>query len=122
MVTQAPLDLKTLGTRLTQRLTALRQELQQNRAHGDEHLVDQHEVFDRKDQADAMTQTALDDAELTRDWVELAQVESALQRLQAGTFGACQTCGSPISVARLNAQPWALRCMPCQVQYEERTS
>jgi DnaK suppressor protein len=45
---------------------------------------------------------------------QLALVDAALARLDAGTFGACLRCGRPISVGRLEALPWAAHCIDCQ--------
>jgi DnaK suppressor protein len=44
----------------------------------------------------------------------LAQVDAALARLDAGTFGACIRCGRPIATERLEALPWAAHCIDCQ--------
>lgn len=45
---------------------------------------------------------------------QLALVDAALARLDAGTFGACLRCGRPIAVGRLEALPWAAHCIDCQ--------
>src|ERR1043165_2245217 len=37
---------------------------------------------------------------------ELAQIERALKRLKAGTYGKCEVCAVKIPVARLNALPF----------------
>jgi RNA polymerase-binding protein DksA len=37
----------------------------------------------------------------------LVEIEDALHRLQAGTYGICEGTGKPIAKARLEAQPWA---------------
>jgi RNA polymerase-binding protein DksA len=44
----------------------------------------------------------------------LAQVEAALARLDAGTWGTCRRCGNPVAEARLEALPWAAYCIGCQ--------
>lgn len=44
---------------------------------------------------------------------ELASIEAALARIEAGTFGACAKCGEPISEARLAAVPHAALCCTC---------
>ena len=49
-----------------------------------------------------------------RNEQHLAQVEAALRRLDDGTYGACTTCGRPISAERLEAIPWAAHCIDCQ--------
>jgi len=42
---------------------------------------------------------------------KLADVERALQKLEEGTYGTCDVCGDPISPERLEAIPWATRCV-----------
>ncbi len=44
---------------------------------------------------------------------KLAQVEAAIGRLDAGTYGTCTACGRPIPAARLEARPSASRCVGC---------
>jgi DnaK suppressor protein len=41
-------------------------------------------------------------------------VRSALTRIDAGTFGKCQSCGREISLERLKAVPYAAYCVECQ--------
>ena len=45
---------------------------------------------------------------------ELTQVDAALARLDAGTYGLCRACGRTIDPARLEALPWALYDLECQ--------
>jgi len=45
---------------------------------------------------------------------QLILVDEALARIAAGTFGACVRCGGPIQPERLEALPWAARCIDCQ--------
>jgi DnaK suppressor protein len=42
------------------------------------------------------------------------EVDAALGRLDAGTFGLCTACGGRIADARLEALPWAALCIDCQ--------
>lgn len=52
----------------------------------------------------------------------LAQIDAALRRLDAGTYGICERCGRPISAERLDALPYASHCIECQSVVErERT-
>jgi DnaK suppressor protein len=44
---------------------------------------------------------------------QLALVDGALARLDAGTFGRCLRCGKPIAPERLEALPWAEHCIDC---------
>jgi DnaK suppressor protein len=49
---------------------------------------------------------------------ELAQIERALRRLKAGTYGKCEACNISIPVARLNALPFSTLCVKCQREME----
>jgi DnaK suppressor protein len=42
---------------------------------------------------------------------KLRDVERALEKLDDGSYGRCDVCGSPIGRARLEAIPWAARCI-----------
>ena len=44
---------------------------------------------------------------------QLALVEGALARLEAGRFGACLRCDRQIAAERLEALPWAEHCIDC---------
>ncbi len=54
-----------------------------------------------------------------RDKHELDEIDAAQARLAAGTFGVCERCSRPITLARLRAMPTARYCEPCQ-RREER--
>jgi RNA polymerase-binding transcription factor DksA len=41
----------------------------------------------------------------------LDEVDAALGRLEAGTYGLCEVCGKPIGAARLEAMPAARLCI-----------
>ena len=56
-----------------------------------------------------------------RETHELDDVEAALRRIDEGTYGECIDCGEDIPRARLDANPSAARCVPCQERYETRT-
>jgi DnaK suppressor protein len=45
-------------------------------------------------------------------------IDTALQKLNDGTYGICEDCGEPINEARLKVQPFAKRCISCQEQAE----
>lgn len=50
----------------------------------------------------------------------LAQTERALARIEAGTYGSCESCGEPIGKARLQAFPRAILCVSCKQREERR--
>lgn len=45
----------------------------------------------------------------------LEQVQRAIARVDAGTYGVCETCGGPIGRLRLEVFPRATQCMSCKV-------
>ena len=49
---------------------------------------------------------------------ELDEIDAAQARLEAGVFGACQTCHRAIPLARLRAMPTARQCAVCQEREE----
>jgi RNA polymerase-binding transcription factor DksA len=73
---------------------------------------------DLADQAEQRARQALRDAEVLRDIDELRGIESALERIDAGTYGLCVDCAVPIAEARLQVQPAAARCVDCQERHE----
>ena len=42
-----------------------------------------------------------------------AQIESAMLRLDDGSFGVCATCGKEIPFARLEVRPYSTQCVAC---------
>ncbi|HVC03723.1 MAG TPA: TraR/DksA family transcriptional regulator [Candidatus Acidoferrales bacterium] len=46
-------------------------------------------------------------------YATVADINQALERVDAGTYGRCVSCGKAIPVERLDAVPWAAQCIPC---------
>jgi DnaK suppressor protein len=44
----------------------------------------------------------------------LLQIDDALRRMDAGTYGRCERCGRSIEAARLEALPYAQLCLDCK--------
>jgi DnaK suppressor protein len=55
-----------------------------------------------------------------RERRQLDEVNAALGRLEAGTYGVCEQCSRPIPLARLRAMPSARYCVECQAIEERR--
>lgn len=53
-----------------------------------------------------------------RERHELDEVDAAQRRLEAGVFGACETCHRTIPLTRLRAVPTARLCGTCQTRQE----
>lgn len=66
-------------------------------------------------QTERQTEFAMNEYETA----ELGDIDAALERLQAGTYGQCTDCGVTIPPARLNAYPTAKRCIDCQALVEK---
>jgi RNA polymerase-binding protein DksA len=83
-------------------------------ARRDSNVDDEHDpegatlAFDRA-QAAALADAAT---------MQLAEVEAALGRLDAGTYASCARCGRPVGAARLEARPTARLCIDCQALVE----
>src|SRR5260221_11628312 len=75
----------------------------------DQHLADQGtETFERE----------RDLSVLQRVEAQLREVDDALARLDAGTYGRCEICGKEIGEARLEAMPAARYCLEDQARAE----
>jgi DnaK suppressor protein len=46
----------------------------------------------------------------------LAEIDAALERLAAGSYGTCTDCGAVIAAERLAARPAAATCISCATQ------
>jgi DnaK suppressor protein len=44
----------------------------------------------------------------------IGEIDRALRKLDAGTYGVCEQCGNPIPQARLKALPYAALCVSCK--------
>ena len=49
----------------------------------------------------------------------LEAIDAALARVEAGSYGMCERCGAAIAHERLEALPWATKCIECK-RLEER--
>ncbi len=47
-------------------------------------------------------------------------IDEALRAIDRGTYGVCQVCGGLISKERLQALPFAIRCITCKQDYEKK--
>lgn len=53
-----------------------------------------------------------------RETYLLKKIDLALEKIEDGTFGECESCGEPIGVARLMARPVAQLCIDCKTEQE----
>jgi RNA polymerase-binding protein DksA len=72
--------------------------------------------------ADVATSTVNREIDYTLEENEervLASIDTALQRIEEGTFGMCRTCNQQIAIERLEALPYTTQCIDCK-RREER--
>jgi DnaK suppressor protein len=50
----------------------------------------------------------------------LAEIADALERINQGTFGRCEECGTHIPKVRLSALPYARHCVECARKLEQK--
>ena len=102
---------------LVRRRDALRQALA-----GDLSLLKEMRQQNSGDVIDAALDTAQDEISSQLAEVEsreLTHIETALERMRSGNYGACEGCGSAIPLARLQALPYATMCIQCQREAEK---
>jgi DnaK suppressor protein len=56
-----------------------------------------------------------------REHKTLRDIEVALERLEVGAYGICQSCGDEIKPERLKALPTAVLCIDCANDKEKKT-
>lgn len=98
-----------------ERLHALRDELQARLARVRDHIGHRHEPVER-DFAEQVVQRENDEVVENlagRLASELAAIDAALERVAAGTYGQCASCGETIAEARRAALPMTAVCASC---------
>ncbi len=107
--------------RLHQRLVAQREELRLKLAE------DMDLTYTRDDGINDIGETALmmEQSELHSQLAalesrELAQIETAIEKVQLGTYGRCDHCAKAIPLARLQALPFTAMCIDCQRKLERQ--
>lgn len=53
---------------------------------------------------------------------QLTEIEHALQKVEDGTYGRCDSCGQPISPERLEVLPQATLCLSCKSARSKRAA
>lgn len=117
-MSQAAPEPAAIALTLQQRRRELQREIDERELSPREAAAGDHAVHDAKDDADADASAAVRSAEVQRDRAEIARIDAALRRIQAGGYGTCERCGEPIASARLAAAPASVRCAACEAAVE----
>lgn len=116
-------QLQDIRQKLDQRYNELLAEIQADRIKSgiapDTISRNAHETGDR---LSGLQVEGIADAELERDWHELEQVQQAIGRLDAGSYGTCADCGLSIPLKRLLTAPASIRCLECQEIQERKNA
>jgi RNA polymerase-binding protein DksA len=56
---------------------------------------------------------------ITRETEILKEIDAALERIDDGSYGKCESCGCDITAPRLQALPFATLCIECQAEAEK---
>jgi DnaK suppressor protein len=75
---------------------------------------------DLADRASSETDRSVELRARDRQRKLIAKIDSALDRLDAGTYGYCEETGEPISLKRLDARPIATLSVEAQERHERR--
>ncbi|QKF60116.1 RNA polymerase-binding protein DksA [Aliarcobacter lanthieri] len=81
-------------------------------------LKDQ-DISDELDYADFVSDSFTEGMIANHQLDELNQIETALKKINAGTYGICDMCGINIPIGRLKAKPFARYCTECRTVYEQ---
>lgn len=76
--------------------------------------------FEHAELADEEAGVQTNDVMLARYRRELEQLTAARERMRQNCYGICFDCGEAIPFLRLQAQPTATCCLPCQTARERR--
>ena len=79
------------------------------------------ELNDEGDYAAASAETIVDSAILVQQRKELNEIELALDKIKARTFGICEMCEEPIARRRLEVKNFARFCITCREINEKAT-
>jgi DnaK suppressor protein len=112
-------QIRYLESLLNKREQALRTDIQRETDLQDDYAQVASEAPDPGDASFADLSVDLGNAAVSRDFTELRAIELARLRIKNGSYGECIVCGYEIPFERLQAQPTAERCAPCQEMYEK---
>jgi DnaK suppressor protein len=105
-------QLAELGAELKRQLTKLAKSMKLTDKAMEIVELDQSAVG-RLSRIDSLQNQSLSKGLRDREIVQLSQIREALERLEAGTYGACTACGGSIPFERLFVFPEAPECGAC---------
>ncbi|MCF6234925.1 MAG: RNA polymerase-binding protein DksA [Gammaproteobacteria bacterium] len=102
-------------------LEAWRQELMEEVDRTVHHMQDVAANFpDPNDRASQEAEFSMELRTRDRERKLIKKIDSALNSLDSGDYGFCESCGEDIGIRRLEARPTAEKCIDCKVLDEIR--
>lgn len=80
----------------------------------------QNNVADSSDRATLEEEFALELRTRDRESKLISKIDKTIHKIETGDYGYCDTCGSEISLARLDARPTADECIDCKTISERK--
>lgn len=99
---------ETLHDMKKQLLAEIQQDLRQGRE------ASKDEGMDTYDLASEARDREINFILTDRDRGKLQAIEDALERIEEGTYGICETCEAEVAEGRLQAMPFTRLCVQCQ--------
>ena len=72
------------------------------------------ELSDEGDMASATSDSMVENAIMSQQEKELAEIEKALAKIESGEYGICEMCEDAIGFQRLKVKPHAVYCIDCR--------
>ncbi len=109
-------DLNRLKTILEEKRAALIKNAQQTFA--EDMALDANDLPDEMDLASSEYIQSFTFRLRGRERTFLEKINTALKKIEDGTFGTCENCEEPISLKRLEARPETTLCIRCKEDQE----
>lgn len=104
-----------------QKLLAWKEEILKEAKETLQHLQDENQNHpDLADRASSETDRAIELRARDRQRKLIAKIDSAIGRIEEGTYGFCEETGEPIAIRRLEARPIATLSVEAQERHERR--
>ena len=83
-------------------------------------IAENSNLADLADRASSETDRSIELRARDRQRKLISKIDSALERIEEGTYGYCEETGEPISLKRLDARPIATMSLEAQERHERR--
>ncbi len=110
-------EMKRFQTLLEERRTEIMDQFQSTKEKGIS--FDPDDLPDEVDHASSEADQSMNLRLRDRERVLMRKIQKALQKIEAGEYGVCESCGEEIGVKRLEARPVTELCIQCKEEEEK---